>query len=160
MCGSPPSFQEFMISGVSFSAIVHRSCADGPDDNVAAARAPFGGRTMDNETLEAVTSAVLVVFLAVFVSALRGSRAPLLALNVIAAITIIVYDVNPLRYILEDWRLQAIVACEILAVIAALAAFRNVRPAVIFSYAVFGVHLCVAAASVYLAFFFRITRLI
>jgi hypothetical protein len=34
------------------------------------------------------------------------------------------------------------------------------RAALLWSYAVFAIHLCVAAAAVYLAFFFRITRLI
>ena len=115
---------------------------------------------MENETFEAVTSAVLVVYLGAFVWALRGSRTPLLLLNAVTAVAIIVYDVNPLRYILEDWRLQAIVAWEILGFAAAMFALRGNRSALLFSYAVGVVHICICAFAVYLAFFFRITRLI
>jgi hypothetical protein len=115
---------------------------------------------MSNELLEAVTTAVFVLFLSAFIWALRGSRIPLLVVNAITAVVIVVYDINPVRYILEDWRLQAIVAWETLGFVAALFAMRGNRPALRFSYAVGAVHLLIGAFAVYLAFFFRITRLI
>jgi hypothetical protein len=114
----------------------------------------------DNQTNEAITVTLLVVFLAALVWAIRRSATPLLVLNALAALAIIVYDVNPLRYILEDWRLQAIVAWEALGFVAALLALRGNRPALVFSYASFAVHVGMIAFAVYLAFFFRITRLI
>jgi hypothetical protein len=115
---------------------------------------------MSNELFEAVSTAVLVLYLVVLVFALRHQRTPLLLLNAITAVVIIAYDVQPLRYILEDWRLQAIVAFEIAAIVAALLAFRGNRPGLYFSYAAFAINLCIVIAATYLAFFFRITRLI
>jgi hypothetical protein len=84
----------------------------------------------------------------------------LLVVNVLTALAIIAYDVTPIRYILEDDRLQAIVGFEVLAVISAFLAFRGNRPALFFSYAVFGAHLCVSFFAIYFAFFFRLNRLI
>ena len=113
-----------------------------------------------NEIFEAASTAVLVFYLFVLVwSRYRGAML-LLAVNVLTAITVIAYDVNPIRYVLEDERLMAIVAFEALAVIAAPFALRGNRPALYFSYAAFAINLCVVIAATYFAFFFRITRLI
>jgi len=115
---------------------------------------------MSNELFEAISTAVLVLYLVALVLALRRNRTPLLLLTAITAVVVIAYDVQPLRYILEDWRLQAIVAFEIVTVIATLLAFRGKKPALYFSYAAFAIHLCAVMAATYLAFFFRVTRLI
>lgn len=113
-----------------------------------------------NEIFEAASTAVLVLYLFTIVwSRYRGAML-LLVVNALTAMTVIVYDLIPIRYVLEDQRLMAIVAFEALAVIAVLAALRSNRPALYFSYAVFAINLCVVIAAVYFAFFFRITRLI
>jgi hypothetical protein len=115
---------------------------------------------MSSELFEAVSTAVLALYL--FAAVWTRYRGPtlLLAVNVLTAITIVVYNLNPIRYFLEDEREMAIVAFEVLAVIAAPFAFRGNRPALYFSYAAFAINLCVVIAATYLAFFFRITRLI
>lgn len=121
--------------------------------------ANFGG-TMSNQLFEAASTAVLAFYLFVFIwSRYRGATL-LLVVNALSAVTIIVYDIIPIRYVLEDERLMAIVAFEALAVIAALMALRRNRPALYFSYVVFAINLGVVIAATYLAFFFRITRLI
>ncbi len=122
--------------------------------------ANFGGTMSSNEIFEAASTAVLVLYLFTIVwSRYRGAML-LLVVNALTAMTVIVYDLIPIRYVLEDERLMAIVAFEALAVIAVLAALRSNRPALYFSYAVFAINLCVVIAAVYFAFFFRITRLI
>ncbi len=73
----------------------------------------------------------------------RASTNLLLITNLATALSVVVYDVIPVRYILEDWRLQAIVAFELVAAAAAVAAFLRYRPALFFSYLVFAVHLSV-----------------
>ena len=113
-----------------------------------------------NQIFEAASAAVLVVYLFVLVwSRYRGATL-LLIVNALTAVTIIVYDLIPIRYVLEDVRLMAIVALEASALIAALIAVRGSRAALYFSYAVFGINLCVVIAAMYFAFFFRMTRLI
>ena len=113
-----------------------------------------------NEIFEAASTAVLVLYLFTLVWTRYRGAMLLLVVNALTAMTVAVYDVIPVRYVLEDERLMAIVAFEVAAVIAALMAMRGVRPALYFSYAVFGINLCVVIAAVYFAFFFRITRLI
>ena len=102
--------------------------------------------------------------LALYLFALIWSRyrgaTLLLVINVLTAITVVVYDVNPIRYVLQDERLMAIVAFELQTIVEALLAFRGNRPALYFSYAAFAINLCIVIAATYLAFFFRITRLI
>ncbi len=115
---------------------------------------------MSNELFEAASSAVLVFYIFTLVWSRYRSAMLLLVVNVLTAITVVVYDINPIRYVLEDERLMAIVAFEVATVIAALLAFRGYRPAHYFSYAAFAINLCVVIAATYLAFFFRITRLI
>lgn len=73
----------------------------------------------------------------------RASRIVFLITNFATAISVAIYDVIPVRYILEDWRLQAIVAFELVAAAAAVAAFLRYRPALYLSYLVFAVHLSV-----------------
>ena len=75
-------------------------------------------------------------------------------------IVVAIHDLMPLRYVLEDERLMAIEAFEVLAVLAAVATFRGNRPALLFSYAVFGIHLCVAIFATYWACCVRFDRLI
>ena len=71
----------------------------------------------------------------------RASRRLLLITNFATALSVAIYDVIPVRYVLEDWRLQAIVAFELVAAAAAVAAFFRYRPALFFSYLVFAFHL-------------------
>jgi len=73
----------------------------------------------------------------------RASTILLLIINFATALSVAIYDVIPVRYVLEDWRLQAIVAFELVAAVAAVAAFLRYRPALFFSYLVFAVHLSV-----------------
>ena len=115
----------------------------------------------NNQIFEAVSIAVLVFYAFVLLWTLRHSPALLLVVNAVTAVAITTYDLIPLRYVLEDERLMAIVAFEILAfAVALLALRRKSRLVLVFSYAVFGVHLCVSSVAVYLAFFLRINRLI
>lgn len=73
----------------------------------------------------------------------RASRILLLITNLATALTVTIYDVIPVGYVLEDWRLQAIVAFELVAIAAAVAAFLRYRPALFLSYLVFAIHLFV-----------------
>ena len=73
----------------------------------------------------------------------RASRILLLITNLATALSIIIFDVNPVGYVLEDWRLQAIVAFEAVAAVAAVAAFLRYRPALFLSYLFFAIHLSV-----------------
>jgi len=73
----------------------------------------------------------------------RASRILLLITNIATALSVAIYDVIPVRDVLDDWRLQAIVAFELVAAVAAVAAFLRYRPALFFSYVVFAVHLSV-----------------
>jgi hypothetical protein len=73
----------------------------------------------------------------------RTSTILLLITNFVTAASAVIYDVIPVRYILEDWRLQAIVAFELVAATAAVAALLRYRPALLFSYLVFAIHLSV-----------------
>ena len=71
----------------------------------------------------------------------RASRILLSITNLATALSVAIYDVFPLRDVLEDWHLQAIVAFELVAAAAATAAFRGNRPALFFSYLAFAIHL-------------------
>jgi len=73
----------------------------------------------------------------------RASWMLLLITNFATALSVAIFDVIPVRYVLEDWRLQAIVAFELVATAAAVAAFFRYRPALFFSYLVFAFHLSV-----------------
>jgi hypothetical protein len=73
----------------------------------------------------------------------RASKILLSITNLATALSVAIYAVIPLRYVLEDWRLQAIVAFELVAAAAAVGAFFRYRPALFFSYLVFAIHLSV-----------------
>ena len=73
----------------------------------------------------------------------RASMYLLLIVNFATAAAVAIYDLIPIDDVLEDWRLQAIVAFELVAAAAAVAAFLRYRPALYFSYLVFAVHLFV-----------------
>jgi hypothetical protein len=73
----------------------------------------------------------------------RASRILLLITNLATALSVAIYDVIPVRYVLEDLSLQAIVVFELVAAVAAVAAFLRFRPALYFSYLVFAIHLFV-----------------
>lgn len=73
----------------------------------------------------------------------RASRIVLLLTNFATATGVVLFDSIPVRYVLEDWRLQAIVAFELVAAAAAIAAFLRYRPALVFSWLVFAFHLSV-----------------
>ena len=75
----------------------------------------------------------------------RTSRILLLLTNLATAFGVAIYDLVPLRYVLGDWRLQAIVAFELITAAAAMAAFRGNRVALFFSYLAFAIHLCAIA---------------
>jgi hypothetical protein len=70
----------------------------------------------------------------------RASRNLLLIVNLATALGVVLYDVTPLRDVLEDWRLQAIVAFELVTAAAAIAAFLGNRAALFFSYLAFAIH--------------------
>ena len=114
----------------------------------------------NNQIFEAATIAVLVLYLGVFVWSVRHSKAALLSVNVLTAIALCTYNLIPLRYVVIDEQLIALVAFEIAALLAVVAAFRGNRPALLFSYAVFGIHLCVAVLAAYYACCIRLNRLI
>ena len=73
----------------------------------------------------------------------RASRILLLITNLATALSVVIFDVIPVRYVLEDWRLQAIVAFELVVAAAAVAAFLRYRPALFLSYLFFAIHLSV-----------------
>ena len=114
----------------------------------------------DNQIFEAASIAVLVLYLAVLAWSVRHGKTPLLLVNMATALALGIYNSFPLRYLVSDEREMAIVAFEVLALVAALIALSGARPALLWSYAVFGVHLCISVGGVFLAFFLRITRLI
>jgi hypothetical protein len=118
------------------------------------------GRMTNNQIFEAASITVLVLYLGVFVWSVRHSKTPLLSINVLTAIALCVYNLSPLRYVVIDEQLIALVAFEVVALMAAMAAFRGNRPALLFSYAVFGIHLCVAILAAYYACCIRLNRLI
>jgi hypothetical protein len=62
----------------------------------------------------------------------RASTVLLVITNFAAASAVAIYDITPVRYILGDWRLQAIVAFALVAAAAAVAAFLRYRPALFF----------------------------
>ncbi len=70
----------------------------------------------------------------------RASRILLLITNLATALSIAIYDVIPLQDVLEDWRLQVIVAFELVTAAAAIAAFLGNRAALFFSYLAFAIH--------------------
>lgn len=72
----------------------------------------------------------------------RASRILLSITNLATALSVAIY-VIPLGDVFEDWRLQAIVAFELVAAAAAVGAFFRYRPALFFSYLVFAIHLSV-----------------
>jgi hypothetical protein len=72
----------------------------------------------------------------------RASRILLSITNLATALSVAIY-VIPLGDVLEDWRLQVIVAFELVAAAAAVGAFFRYRPALFFSYLVFAIHLSV-----------------
>jgi len=114
----------------------------------------------NNQIFEAASIAVLVIYLAVLAWSVRDGKTPLLLVNMATALALGVYNAFPLRYLTSDAREMVIVVFEALALIAAIFAFRGARPALQWSFAVFGIHLCVGIAAVFFAFCFRITRLI
>jgi len=71
----------------------------------------------------------------------RVSRVVLLLTNLATASFLAVYDVSPVNYVIEDWRLQAIVAFEVVTAVAAVAAFLGNRPALYYSWLAFAIHL-------------------
>ena len=114
----------------------------------------------NNQIFEAASITVLVLYLGVLVWSVRHSKMALLSVNALTAIALCVYNLTPLRYVVVDDQLIALVAFEIAALMAAVAAFRGIRPALLFSYAVFGIHLCVAILAAYYACCIRLNRLI
>jgi membrane-associated HD superfamily phosphohydrolase len=73
----------------------------------------------------------------------RAATIVLLITNLATALSVATYDFIPVRYVLEDWRLQAIVAFELVAAALAIAAFFRYRAALLLSYLVFAFHLSV-----------------
>jgi hypothetical protein len=114
----------------------------------------------NNQIFETASVAVLAVFLCVLVWSVRHTKMALLSVNVLTAIALAGYNLVPLRYVVFDEQLIALLAFEAAALIAAAAAFRGSRPALLFSYAVFGVHLCVAVLAVFYSCCVRLNRLI
>jgi hypothetical protein len=71
----------------------------------------------------------------------RASRIVLSLTNLATALCVAIYDIVPVHYVFEDWRLQAIVAFELITAAAAVAAFLGNRTALLFSYLAFAIHL-------------------
>lgn len=91
----------------------------------------------------------------------RGANG-LLLLNGLLALITLGYAGSRAHYILvaRDWAYVALIVFELAVLTAAILAFRGSRPALLCSYAAFGLHACGTLAGVFVAFVFRITRLI
>ena len=86
----------------------------------------------------------------------------LLLVNGLLALVALSYAATRARHIFSpaDWSYLTLIVFELAAVTAAILASRGSRPALICSYVFFGLHMCGTLAGVFLAFVFRITRLI
>ena len=86
----------------------------------------------------------------------------MLAGNGVLALGTLSYAATRARYIFSttDWPYLLLIVFELAVFTAAVLAFRGSRPASIFSYAAFALHTCGTLVAVFLAFVFRITRLI
>jgi hypothetical protein len=111
-----------------------------------------------------VFQTIVVLVLAAHVGALAGFwYAPrglgwLLSLNVVVALAVVGYAGTRARFILAgmDWPYLALVAFELIVLIAAFLAFRANRPAMIFSCVACGLHLLTSIGAVVFAFTFKI----
>lgn len=111
-----------------------------------------------NQVFTATTIAVLVLYLGVLIWTIRRDSGLLLNVNVGTALAAMIYELIPLDPDIE--RVVAVLLFEILAIAAAFLAWRGSRAALFWSYAVFGVHLCVSALAVFYACCVRLNRLI
>jgi hypothetical protein len=85
----------------------------------------------------------------------------LLSLNALVALAVLLYAASRARYILaaRDWPYLAFIAFELTVLAGAVWAFRNNRPAAIWSSVAFGLHGCASLVAAVFAFTFKITRL-
>jgi hypothetical protein len=82
----------------------------------------------------------------------------LLSLNAVVACGVMFYAASRARYIFaaRDWPYVALVAFELAVLAGAVWAFRNNRPAAIWSYVAFGLHGCTSVVAVLFAFLFKL----
>ena len=122
------------------------------------------GSMSSNTLLQTVVVAILCAHVSAIVAVWYSPWGAngLLLLNGLLALITVVYGGSRARYIFlaMDWSYLALIVFELAVLAAAVLAFRSSRSALICSYAAFGLHACATIAGVFMAFVFRITRLI
>jgi hypothetical protein len=117
-----------------------------------------------NHFLQTVVIAVLCAHVSAIVAVWYSPWGAngLFLLNGLLALITVIYGSSRFRYIFlaTDWSYLTLIVFELAVLAASVFAFRGNRPALMCSYVVFGLHACATVAAVFMAFVFRITRLI
>ena len=85
----------------------------------------------------------------------------MLLLNASVAFVVLAYAAIRAQYILaaRDWPYLGLIVFELMVLAGAVWAFRNNRPAAIWSYVAFGLHGCASLGAALFAFTFKMNRL-